>query len=68
MTSLAEIGSAIALGYAHYFADVMAATFLWVGLECVWERITGRRLLDRTVGVRCAPSAHGPSSNADASP
>jgi hypothetical protein len=49
MTSLAEIGSAIALGYAHYFADVMAATFLWVGLECVWERITGRRLLDRTV-------------------
>jgi hypothetical protein len=48
MTSLAEIGSAVALGYAHYFADIMAATFLWVVLEYAWERITGRRLLDRT--------------------
>ena len=48
MTSLAEIGSAAALGYAHYFADVMAATFLWVVMECAWERITGRRLLGRT--------------------
>jgi hypothetical protein len=29
MISLAEIGSAAALGYARYFADLMAATFLW---------------------------------------
>jgi hypothetical protein len=40
VTLLAEIGSAIALGYAHYFADVMAATFLWAVMECTWDRIT----------------------------
>jgi hypothetical protein len=40
VTLLAEIGSAIALGYAHYFADVMAATFLCAMMECTWERIT----------------------------
>jgi hypothetical protein len=40
VTSLAEIGRAIALGYAHYFADVMTATLLWAVMECAWERIT----------------------------
>lgn len=38
--SLAEIGSAVGLVYAHYFADVMAATFLWVMMECAWERVS----------------------------
>jgi hypothetical protein len=58
LTSLAEIGSAVALGYAHYFADVMAATLLWVVMECAWERITGRRLLaDGLTDVAHLPSA-----------
>jgi hypothetical protein len=39
VTLLAEIGSAIALGYAHYFADLMAATFLCAMMECTWESI-----------------------------
>jgi hypothetical protein len=42
VTSLAQIGSAVALGYAHYFLDVMAATSLWVIMEYAWEH--GRRL------------------------
>jgi hypothetical protein len=40
--SLAEIGSTVALGYAHYFLVVMAATSLWVMMEYAWEH--GRRL------------------------
>jgi hypothetical protein len=40
MTSLVEIGSAVGLGYAHYFADVMGATFLWVMMESTWETVS----------------------------
>lgn len=40
MTSLVEIGGAIAVGYAHYFTDVVAASFLWVMMEWAWERMT----------------------------
>jgi hypothetical protein len=47
VTSLAEIGPAITLGYAHYFADVMAASFLWAMMEWAWERMT---TVDRDIG------------------
>jgi hypothetical protein len=47
VTSLVEIGSAIALGYTHYFTDVMAASFLWATMEWAWERMT---TVDRRIG------------------
>jgi uncharacterized membrane protein len=43
VTSLLEIGRAIALNYAHYFVDVMIATLLWAMVERAWERIAARK-------------------------
>jgi hypothetical protein len=44
VTSLVEIGHAIALGYTHYFTDVMAAFLM---MEWAWERMT---TVDRHIG------------------